>query len=239
MVAFAVLFAFTIEAMTGFGSIVLALSIGALVMDIQTLVQWLVPLNILMTGPLVWRLRHHIALRFLLTQVLPWMAVGTVVGVMLTGHIPELYSKGLFALLICWFALRSLAQAEAPEHGGGTRTAFIISAGVTHGLFASGGPLLVYACARTGLDKTQFRATLLSVWLTLNGSLTVWFLLSGKLQSHATSILTLIPCVAIGAWLGNTLHHKVSQSAFTRIVFSVLFLVGCLLLIKTTSQLIG
>jgi hypothetical protein len=237
VVAIGVFIAFTIEAMTGFGSIVVALSIGALVMDIQVLVQWLVPLNILMTAPLVWRLRQHIAGTFLLSQVLPFMALGTLVGVLLTGQLPELYSKGLFALLICWFAARSLAQVQAKTHVGITRNTLIFAAGITHGLFASGGPLLVYACAKTGLNKTQFRATLLSVWLTLNGALTLWFVYSGTLQQQAKHILILVPVVLLGALLGNYLHHKVSQQQFTRVVFSVLLLVGGLLLLKTTSQL--
>lgn len=239
VVAIGVFIAFTIEAMTGFGSIVIALSIGALVMDIPVLVQWLVPLNILMTAPLVWRLRSHIAGSFLLTQVLPFMALGTLVGVLLTGQLPELYSKGLFALLICWFALRSLAQMQATKHGSATRRILIFSAGITHGLFASGGPLLVYACAKSGLDKTQFRATLLSVWLTLNGALTIWFVISGTLQQQASHILLLVPIVLVGALLGNFLHHKVSQQQFTRVVFSVLLVVGGLLLLKTGSQLLS
>ncbi len=239
VVLLAVFFAFTVEAMTGFGSIVLALSIGALVMDIPTLVQWLVPLNILMTAPLVWRLRKHIAFGFLFTQILPFMAVGTVVGVLLTGQLPEVYSKGVFALLICWFAWRSLAQLNAPAHSAPMRGAVIFSAGITHGLFASGGPLLVYACARSPLDKTAFRATLLSVWLSLNGALTLWFLWTGQLQPQVTQIAGLIPGVLAGALLGNYLHHKVSQQQFVKIVFSVLLLVGSLLVMKTASQLLG
>ncbi|WJG10284.1 sulfite exporter TauE/SafE family protein [Aliiglaciecola sp. LCG003] len=239
VVAIGVFVAFTIEAMTGFGSIVIALSIGALVMDIPVLVQWLVPLNILMTAPLVWRLRNHIARNFLLTQILPFMALGTLIGVLLTGQLPELYGKGLFALLICWFAGRSLAQMQAANHGSILRKILIFSAGITHGLFASGGPLLVYASAKSGLDKTQFRATLLSVWLSLNGALTIWFAASGTLQQHASHILMLVPVVLVGALLGNFLHHKVSQQQFTRIVFSVLLLVGVLLLLKTASQIFG
>jgi uncharacterized membrane protein YfcA len=239
VVAIGVFIAFTIEAMTGFGSIVIALSIGALVMDIPVLVQWLVPLNILMTAPLVWRLRRHIAISFLFTQILPFMAIGTIVGVLLTGQLPELYSKGLFALLICWFAVRSLTQMQASNHGSLIRRVLIFCAGITHGLFASGGPLLVYACAKSGLDKTQFRATLLSVWLSLNGALTMWFIFSGSLQQQLQPIMMLLPVIFFGAVLGNFLHHKVSQIQFTRVVFSVLLLVGALLLVKTTSQLMA
>ena len=238
VVALGVFIAFTVEAMTGFGSIVIALSIGALVMDIPVLVQWLVPLNIMMTGPLVYRYRAYISYHLLLKQILPFMGLGTLVGVMLVSYLPTLYAEGIFALILCWFALRSLAHLEAPAHHATVRQALIFSAGVTHGLFASGGPLLVYACARSALDKAVFRATLLTVWFSLNTFLTVWFIFNSNLASQIEHIAFLVPCVAIGAWLGNVLHHKVNQAHFTRIVFITLLVVGILLLGKTGYALI-
>ena len=236
VVAIGVLVAFTIEAMTGFGSIVLALSIGALVMDIPVLVQWLVPLNIVMTAPLVWRYRQSIARKLLLTQILPLMGLGTGLGVWLTAHVHVVYTQGLFALLICWFAARSLLSVKAPAYSQGVRNCLISGAGITHGLFASGGPLLVYALARADLDKTRLRATLLCVWLTLNSMLTVWFILFGELRDYLTEVAMLLPCVLLGALAGNYLHHKISQQAFTRAVFSVLLIVGLILLVSSVRD---
>ncbi len=238
IVAIGVFIAFTVEAMTGFGSIVIALSIGALVMDITQLMKWLVPLNIMMTGPLVYRHRQHIDYDLLFKQILPLMGLGTLVGVLITDYIPADYSKAFFALIICWFAIRSLAQLHAPAHGHLARCGLIFSAGITHGLFASGGPLLVYACARTPMTKERFRATLLSVWFALNTSLCVWFLLFEDLASQVKSIMWLIPCVIAGALIGNALHNKVSQTSFSRIVFTLLLLVGVLLLVKTCNQVL-
>ncbi|WP_218419982.1 TSUP family transporter [Alteromonas lipotrueae] len=236
IVAIGVFIAFAVEAMTGFGSIVIALSIGALVMDITQLMQWLVPLNIMMTGPLVYQHRHHIDHDLLFKQILPFMGTGTLTGLLVIDYIPAEYSKGLFALIICWFAIRSLAQLNAPAHNHLARRSLIFSAGITHGLFASGGPLLVYACARTPMAKERFRATLLSVWLTLNTGLCVWFLLFEGLASQTKSIMWLVPCVIAGAFLGNAWHKKVSQAFFSPLVFVMLLLVGVLLLVKTLSQ---
>ncbi|MGB1921972.1 MAG: sulfite exporter TauE/SafE family protein, partial [Alcanivorax sp.] len=50
--------AFTTEAATGFGSIVIALSLGALVLPITEILPVLVPLNIVMSSTLSWRHRH-------------------------------------------------------------------------------------------------------------------------------------------------------------------------------------
>ena len=239
IVAIGVFIAFAVEAMTGFGSIVIALSIGALVMDITQLMHWLVPLNIIMTGPLVYQNRGYIDHALLFKQVLPFMGAGTLTGLLVTDYIPAEYSKGLFALVICWFAIRSLALLNAPAHNHIARGALIFSAGITHGLFASGGPLLVYACARTQMTKERFRATLLSVWFILNACLCVWFLLFEDLASQAKSIMWLIPCVIGGALLGNILHKRVSQTFFSRLVFALLLVVGLLLLTKTLIQILN
>lgn len=229
----AIILAFGIEAMTGFGSIVLALSLGALVMDIESLVHILVPLNLLMTAPLAWKLRQHIQVSFLLRTVLPMMLAGTAIGVLMTPYLPELLSKTLFAGLIIWFAARALLQPAAAEMPSLRRHSTITAAGITHGLFASGGPLLVYALARTSLDKTQFRASLLTVWLCLNGSLTLYFLQAGELAAHRETLLWLAPCVGIGAFIGNRLHHRIDQTHFSKLVFGVLLVVGLMLMLNT------
>ena len=64
-----ILLAYTLEAVTGFGSIVIALSLGALLLPIEQLLPVLVPLNIGMTGSLVWRHRAQIDRFFALPTV--------------------------------------------------------------------------------------------------------------------------------------------------------------------------
>src|SRR5699024_7224088 len=55
-----ILISSTVEAVTGFGSIVIALSLGALLLPIASMLPVLVPLNIFMTGTIAWKNRRHI-----------------------------------------------------------------------------------------------------------------------------------------------------------------------------------
>lgn len=75
-----ILLAYTLEAVTGFGSVVIALSLGALLLPIDQLLPILVPLNICMTGYLVHRHRQQIDRRLLLGTLLPGMLIGTLLG---------------------------------------------------------------------------------------------------------------------------------------------------------------
>ena len=72
--------AFTTEAATGFGSIVIALSLGALVLPITEILPVLVPLNIVMSSTLSWRHRHAIHWPTLWQLILPLMVIGTLAG---------------------------------------------------------------------------------------------------------------------------------------------------------------
>jgi uncharacterized protein len=233
LLAIFVLFAYTVEAVTGFGSIVIALSLGALLLPVSELLPVLVPLNILMTGWLSWRLRHHIDVRLLATRILPLMGIGTLVGYLLLPFLHEQWLKPLFGLLIVWFAGRELwrLHRNRPVHHPHWITPpLILSAGITHGLFASGGPLLVYALVGTKLDKARFRATLISVWFVLNSSLTLAFLLDGRLHSALPTIVWLAGLIPVGVLLGGYLHHRVDESVFRKLVYALLVVTGALLI---------
>ena len=236
--ALCVLGAFAIQAMTGFGSIVLALTFGALVFDIKTLVPLLVVLNILMTIPMAWINRRHIETQLLLKRILPFMLFGLLAGILLSPLINEIWAKLIFATLIIWISLRSLFTSSGASQSTTSRNITISAAGIVHGIFASGGPLLVYALARSEINKQAFRATLLTLWATLNVALAFWFLWQGKLVDQSMNILILTPCVFAGAWLGNILHHKVNEKLFLKVVFSLLLVVGLLLLVNTARMLI-
>ena len=225
--------AYTVEAVTGFGSIVIALSLGALLLPIAELLPVLVPLNIAFSSTLSWRYRHHIHLPTLLGLVLPLMAVGTLAGYLLRPHLGGGLQHALFGLLIVWFSLRELWRMwrgnGTPPHGPLATRATVLAAGVTHGLFASGGPLLVYALAGTRLDKTAMRSTLIAVWLCLNSLLTVMFLVDGSLRPALLRIGYFLPVVLAGLVVGEWLHHRLDEQRFRQLLFMLLGMTGVLL----------
>ena len=225
--------AFTTEAMTGFGSIVIALSLGALVLPIPEILPVLVPLNIVMSGTLSWRHRHAIHWPTLWKLILPLMVLGTLPGYGLRPWLGEQLLKSGFGLLVLWFSSRELWRMyrglAVTAHGGLWSRGWMLMAGVTHGLFASGGPLLVYALSGLKLDKQRFRATLILVWLALNSLLTAVFLLDGTLLPALPRIATLVPVVIAAMLVGELLHHHVNEARFRQAVFVVLWFTGVIL----------
>ena len=236
-----VFIAYTIETITGFGSIVIALSLGALLLPISDMLPVLVPLNICMTGYLALRHRHAIHWPTLLKLILPMMAAGTLLGYGLRPWLGDAGMRSAFALLVIWFAGRELyrhrrGDSSAAVRPGWLTRSWMLLAGVTHGLFASGGPLLVYALAGVQLDKARFRATLISVWLSLNGLLTVIFALDGSLLTALPRLVFFLPVLVVGVVLGEWLHSRISEVRFRVAVFLLLLLTGCSLFLASSSD---
>ncbi|MDF1635961.1 sulfite exporter TauE/SafE family protein [Alcanivorax jadensis] len=96
--------AFTTEAATGFGSIVIALSLGALVLPIAEILPVLVPLNIVMSSTLSWRHRRAIHWPTLWKLILPLMVVGTLAGYGLRPWLGDQLLKNAFGVLVLWFS---------------------------------------------------------------------------------------------------------------------------------------
>lgn len=231
-----ILLSCTIEAITGFGSLVISLAIGVLFLPLDQIMPIAAALNICMTSVIAFKNRQSIDKKLLLNVILPGMLLGTVVGFASKDGIDDVLLKQLFGVLIIWFSVRELwrmthQHTDKPRPIWLTRV-LTFFAGITHGLFASGGPLLVYAVAGTKIDKARFRATMAFVWFSLNSFLTVVFLIDGQLQPLISKVLWYLPLMVIAIVLGNYLHHKVNETTFRKAVYGLLFVTGCILLIS-------
>ena len=228
-----IFFAFTLEAITGFGSTVVALSLGALLVPIDSLLPVLVPLSLFLSGFMAWRYRSLIDWSLLLRTVLPGMLLGTLLGYGLIPMLNGALMKRLFGLIIIWFAASELWRgrqntAGRPKPVWAVR-ALILLAGVSHGLFASGGPLLVYSVAGLPMDKLRFRATLATVWFALNSLLSCIYLMDGQLLPALPRIASYLPLLLAGLWIGEKLHHRVDELQFRKAIFLLLLVTGSLL----------
>jgi len=100
-------------------------------------------------------------------------------------------------------------------------------------MFASGGPLLVYAVGRLNLTKSAFRSTLCALWLICNSALTLSYIGTGTLTADSVKwIATLLPVMIIGLLVGDKLHRHVNDRTFRIAVYIILLGAGLALVIK-------
>jgi hypothetical protein len=235
LLAAIVLVAFATESATGFGATVIAVALGLQLYPIQTLLPVLVPLGLVLSATLVWRNRAHVDRRLALLGILPPMGVGLAVGIAIFARASSAGLERAFGLFVVAIAARELwrmARADgapprplpAPLHG-----ALLVLAGVIHGVFSSGGPLLVYVLGRSELPKARFRATLSSVWLVLGVALSLAYAAQGRLdRGSLLATAALVPVLVAALWLGEHAHRRMDEARFRYVVFALLLVAGLL-----------
>jgi uncharacterized membrane protein YfcA len=237
--ALCVALAFTTEAAIGFGSMLLALTLGAHFYPITTILPWLVCMSVTMTTYIVGRHRRHAAWRVLGTRILPGMGAGMVVGYLVSGSISEFALRSFLAVFVIATALVELRRLLRPGTGAPpaalSPSRFAVAtfaAGIVHGITATGGPILVYGLGRLGLDKSAFRATLAAVWWVLNGTLAAGFYARGQLTGDDVPyILALAPVVFGSIVMGELLHGRFDERTFRLVVLVMLMIAGVSLLL--------
>lgn len=230
-----VLVSFGVEAAAGFGSMVVALTVGALFMPVDALLGVLVPVNLALSVYLVVRGRAFVDWRFLGTGLVPLMALGLGVGTALTRVIDATWAKPVFACFVMAVAASQLKQAlstAAPrELSAPVRLGGLVGAGVVHGLFATGGPLAVYVAGRALADKHAFRATLSMLWVVMNVLVLPRLVNDGQLTGATlgTSALLVVP-LAVGIMVGEQVHRALDERRF-RVAVAALLLAASVVLL--------
>jgi hypothetical protein len=232
LLAAIVFVAYTTQAMSGFGSTILAVTLGVHLYPIDVLLPILVPLDLLVNLYIVIRHHRHISKPLLYRSILPLMGAGLLTGILIFNLTQGTLLKYVFGILVVLLSMQELYRLfrcrnnsiAISDHAA---KAWIFSAGIVHGLYASGGPLLIYAVSRLNLAKSVFRSTLSAVWFILSVILTASYLITGKLDLQSLKFIILfLPLILAGIGFGEWLHLRINEYRFRIFVFAVLLFAG-------------
>jgi uncharacterized membrane protein YfcA len=241
-----VFFANLTEACAGFGSTILAIIFGARYFSIEDLIPILVPLNLLLSLTIVLRYPGDVDRKALVSRILPLTGIGMPIGIAIFQIAPSRILKigfgaivvllGLFELATEALAKRKGARPESRKLPTWQGILFLLGGGVMQGLYASGGPFVVYYASREIRDKRKFRTTLAMLWLILNVVLVASLALTGKLTRFTLVYsIYLLPAVLLGMGAGMKVHDRVSESTFRRLVYALLVIAGASLAYRTAT----
>ncbi|MBW2224272.1 MAG: sulfite exporter TauE/SafE family protein [Deltaproteobacteria bacterium] len=203
------------------------------------------PLSFLQTGYIAIRDRDSIDWGLLLRRVLPLMSLGMAFAFFLLTKVGGPWLGLAFGIMVLLLSARELHQLRFATAGldkpisRPASAAAMFGAGIIHGIYASGGPMLVYAIGREGLAKKVFRSTLSMVWILLNVILVTRFMLAGDYdQEVALDVLLLVPAVPVGTLVGEWVHHKVDERTFKLAVLALLMAAAISLIVRYSAQLL-
>lgn len=232
--------AFIVESAVGFGSALVAVSVGAWLMPVPALLVVFQPLSLLLSATIVARDWRCVDVGFLARRVLPAMLPGVLIGMMLVRSVSAssvLLVVGPAIVALAALKLVELLRATTPPRRSALATSSaLVGAGILHGLAGTSGPLVVWAMAGVVDDKRRFRATLGLLWLLLSVALVLGAIVDGAWsREQATQMLKLLPAVAIGYVVGNALHHRIGVRAFSVLVCVVLVAAGVALTVRAVA----
>ena len=137
-------------------------------------------------------------------------------------------------LTAAWGIYKSFLR-KGGEHGHGKAVSalLLVSAGVTHGMFVCGGPLLVSYMTGKVSDKQEFRATLSACWIVLNGIILADDIRTGLWNKDLLLLFGISAAILFAAmFIGSLLCKKMSRRLFMKITYVLLIVSGALLFIK-------
>jgi uncharacterized protein len=230
-----------VEAATGFGATIIALTLAVHFFPIDFLVPVIVPLNLLVSLYIAIRYRDGIKYHTLFTRIVPLAGIGLPLGIALFNLVDAERLKIFFGIFVLCFAtleLIRILRADRKEKLNPLTTAatsfWLILGGIVHGLYASGGPMVVYYASRNLDGKHQFRSTLSALWAILSLLLAISHLATGKATAVTySSAGLLLPVVIAGVIFGELLHSKLPERTFRILVFSILIFSGASIIVKS------
>lgn len=227
---FVILVANTIQVLTGFAGNMLAMPFSIRLIGVNEAKTVLNVFNLVACVYLWWKNRAYVNKK-VFTKIIIFMIAGMLLGIWLFEILPINFLLTGYAILIIIIALYKMfckRQIRVPEF---FMIFVILIAGIIHGMFVSGGALLVIYAVSVLKDKKEFRATLSPVWVILAIILMFTHAKSGFYTPNTVSLigLSMIPLV-ISIWLGNKLFDKINQAMFLKVTYVLLLISGLSLL---------
>ncbi|HJD22148.1 MAG TPA: sulfite exporter TauE/SafE family protein [Candidatus Gemmiger faecigallinarum] len=220
-----------IQSITGFAGTLLAMPLGILLIGMDQARAVLNVMGLAASAVIVVSSHRDIDRRELL-RISCFMGVGILLGLGLMQVAQPQALLTVYGVFLVAFALvRLLSRKSRDIHSRLLLALVLLAAGVVHGLFISGGSLLVVYAVNVLPEKRRFRATLSGVWVILNSVMLVQHIQSGYFTPGLV-LLTLVCLVPLFAAvrLGALLHQRVRQSVFLRLTYLLLLISGLLIL---------
>jgi uncharacterized protein len=228
----AVVAAYAIFTLVGFGTALMASSPLALVMPVGKVVPLLAMLDFVSSSLRGWRARKEVAWAEF-ARLFPGMLLGQLLGVLVLVRIPPSPMAVALGLFVVLQGVKGLIKRKTPP---GTAPRWAIArglfGGVLGGLFGSGGFVYASYLERRLESRTAFRATqavLIALSTTWRIILCAWVgLLNVQLVATAVAFL---PAMALGTLIGHHIDLRMSRE-------KLFLLLNCLLVASGLSLVV-
>ena len=241
IVAPALVIAYVIFGVAGFGAALISAPVLAHVLPVATIVPLLALLDCaasLINGV---RLSDKMA-KGELVWLVPLMALGTAAGIALLLIVPPQWMMLALGIFVTCYALYGvLAPPPAATIGRYWIAVAGPIGGMFSGMFGSGGPIYAMYLSRRLDDRDAFRATQTTLIACATVTRGVMFALAGAYSDrHMLGLLLCFaPAMLFGTWIGHHVTMHMSRATFLRVLYTLLIASGLSLVIRAVTSAVS
>jgi hypothetical protein len=230
----AVLAAYIIFGISGFGSTLIAIPLLAHLFPLKFAVPVVVILDAAASFSQGFHLRHGLNRRDVL-PLLPFLVAGMLIGVSILVSVPgEVLLPILGSFVAAYGLYYAIRRESAFRFGRWMAAPFGLLGGMTSSVFGVGGPFYVMYLVGRGSSPEQIRATMPVIFMFTTVGRIVLFAIAGLMtQDVLIMAALLIPVMFTGLWCGNRLHLNISREHAVRVIGTLLTLSGVSLLLRS------
>jgi len=233
----AIVVAYVIFGIAGFGAALISAPVLAHVMPVATIVPLLALMDCVASLINGLRLSDKMA-KDELKVLVPLMALGTALGITLLLVVPSrpmMLGLGVFVIAYALYGF----LAPPPTSTIDRRWAWLAGpvGGVFSGMFGSGGPIYAMYLSRRLTDRDAFRATQTAQIAFATLTRGAMFAFAGVYSDWRMLglLVALAPAMLIGTWIGHHMTLRLSREAFLRILHGLLIASGVSLIVRASG----
>ena len=167
-----------------------------------------------------------------LGKMIALMFIGMIIGMKVYEILPANQLLIIYGVVVILIGLKDLCIKKTFQLNKVICLLILLAAGVMHGMFVSGGALLVIYAVQALKDKNEFRATVAPIWVILNTFMMFSYMRGGLVSEASLQLIgvSIIP-LFLAIWIGNKLQKKINQKVFLNLTYGLLMISGLSIII--------
>lgn len=230
-----IFFAGFTQGLSGFGSILLAIPLLAMFLDIKTVIPLTAVMGLTMTTVLLIQLWKHLAWR----KILPFL-IGTVPGIPLGVLFLKKMDKGMVQLilgtLLIAYSIYSLLSRRLPKGGSrkGWGYLFGFLGGCLGGAFSASGPAVIVYASLQDWPKDRIKASLQGMFFVSGTMVILFYTFNGLITPVVLKYFGVsFPALLLGTYVGALCYGKINDVQYKKVMFILLGLLGAFLIYRS------
>jgi uncharacterized membrane protein YfcA len=226
------------QGFTGFGSVLVALPLLTLFLDVRMAVPLVTLFSLVINIVLFFQVHKYLnfsRIRVLFAASIP----GIFCGVYILKKFPTLYLEAVIGVILITFPIYLLrAKKPVREMAGGWPWLFGFMSGLLGGSIAASGPPVIIYTSLQPWDKHRVKSTLVGYFLLSTIAVIVVQGFNGLITEEVTSyFLAGYPVLVISVLAGSLLFERVESGSYRKILNVLLVGLGCFMLVKVVFVL--